>query len=223
MMSALLSRFAKLVMVICMGLGDLDMIDEAATFERFGYTSDKWGPHSAKKIVVVCEGCGEKRVVEKAHSEGLCKPCSKLGNKNPNFGRVMSDEEKRGFCGGGRECTSDTKRKISIENGGKRNGNWKGGITPVVTAIRKSPAYKNWRMAVFERDNYTCQMCGDVTGGNLQAHHIKPRREHKNDLLVFDIDNGVTLCKDCHISIRRKEHDFIGYFETIVETRRNDL
>jgi 5-methylcytosine-specific restriction endonuclease McrA len=52
-----------------------------------------------------------------------------------------------------------------------------------------------WRNDVYKRDNYTCQICG-LRGGKLNAHHLdgyhwcKERR--------FDIDNGVTLCKDCH-------------------------
>lgn len=61
---------------------------------------------------------------------------------------------------------------------------------------RKFPKYREWRKSVFERDNYTCQLCGDKTGGNLNAHHkdgyewcVKRRT---------DVSNGVTLCKDCH-------------------------
>jgi len=36
---------------------------------------------------------------------------------------------------------------------------------------RKSKEYKEWRKAVFERDNYTCQECGSKK--DLHPHHIK--------------------------------------------------
>lgn len=55
---------------------------------------------------------------------------------------------------------------------------------------------KLWRIAVFERDRYTCQCCGDKRGGNLEAHHIN--NYSSNELLRFDIDNGITLCGKCH-------------------------
>ena len=64
---------------------------------------------------------------------------------------------------------------------------------------------KQWRKQVFERDNYTCQCCGDNKGGNLNAHHkdgynwCEERR--------YDVTNGVTLCEDCH----KEFHDIYGY------------
>jgi hypothetical protein len=75
---------------------------------------------------------------------------------------------------------------------------WRGGITPERLAIRSSLEYKLWRTAVFERDNYTCVWCGNNKSGNLNAHHIKPFSRFPE--LRFAIDNGITLCRDCHKS-----------------------
>jgi hypothetical protein len=76
---------------------------------------------------------------------------------------------------------------------GKRPWNYEG-KTPINQCIRKSNEYKLWRKAVFERDNYTCVWCGKR--GDIEADHIKPFSLYP--ALRFAIDNGRTLCKDCH-------------------------
>lgn len=66
--------------------------------------------------------------------------------------------------------------------------------------IRNSIEYKEWREAVFNRDNYTCQNCGKK-GGKLNAHHIKPFKDYPG--LRLDTDNGITLCINCHKAVHR--------------------
>lgn len=78
----------------------------------------------------------------------------------------------------------------------ERNKAWKGGVTPLNSLIRKSSRMREWRKTVFERDNYTCQGCGQV-GSELQVDHIKSFADYPE--LRFDIDNGRTLCKPCHL------------------------
>jgi len=80
--------------------------------------------------------------------------------------------------------------------------NWKGGISDENIRIRQSSKYKTWRDKVFKRDNFTCKDCG-VRGTYLQAHHIKPFSKYKE--LRFDIDNGITLCLECHKKKRRNK------------------
>jgi len=51
------------------------------------------------------------------------------------------------------------------------------------------------RKLVLERDNWTCQKCGQH-GGSLHCHHIDP--VINNPIESADINNCITLCKDCH-------------------------
>ena len=67
---------------------------------------------------------------------------------------------------------------------------------------RFTKEYKLWREAVYQRDNFTCQACGQK-GGELNAHHIKAYALYPD--LRTSIENGVTLCKDCHKAVHRGE------------------
>lgn len=78
---------------------------------------------------------------------------------------------------------------------GAKNPNWKGGVTDVNMKMRHSLEYKLWRTNVFERDNYTCQKCGQ-RGVKLEADHILPFSFFPE--MRFELFNGKTLCKECH-------------------------
>jgi len=94
------------------------------------------------------------------------------------------------------------------EHLGKNHWNWKDGATPENQKIRMSIEYRLWREAVFARDNWTCQKCGKK-GVKLHAHHILNFAEYVE--LRFAIDNGITLCRSCHIlfhkTYKRKDNN----------------
>lgn len=96
----------------------------------------------------------------------------------------------------GSKRTIEIRKKMSEAKKGEKSLFWKGGITPIHQKIRTSLEYRLWRTSVFTRDNYTCVWCGDNTGRNLQADHIKPFALYPE--LRFAIDNGRTLCVSCH-------------------------
>jgi len=68
--------------------------------------------------------------------------------------------------------------------------------------LRKTSLYKEWRLKVLTRDNHTCQLCGKPSK-KLNAHHKKSFSKYPE--LRLDIDNGITLCKVCHISEHKRK------------------
>lgn len=118
----------------------------------------------------------------------------------------------------GRPKSKEHRKNISIARIGKYRGakspTWKGGISSLYEGIRLLFEYRQWRSDVFTRDKFTCKHCGDNTGHNLNAHHIKHLKdivdEYKIKTLdqarscqeLWNINNGITLCQECH----KQEH-----------------
>jgi hypothetical protein len=88
-----------------------------------------------------------------------------------------------------------SKRCRVCANKGERAAGWRGGVSGVNKALRGSYQFRQWREAVFSRDDYTCQMCG-IRGGKIHPDHIMPFAYYPE--LRFDISNGRTLCAPCH-------------------------
>lgn len=129
---------------------------------------------------------------------GICKECGKdIFAKNA---QMVKPKIGRKFCNKTCQIIWQNKNiKQKPERISKRSGenhwNWNGGNTPPDMKIRKSVEYKLWRTAVFERDNWTCIWCGYK--GYVEADHIKQFCDYPE--LRFAIDNGRTLCKECHL------------------------
>ena len=100
----------------------------------------------------------------------------------------------------GRRHTDKSKKLISLHNKapkGAQHHSWRGGITPFEHAERIK-FRRTIQKQVLDRDNYTCQICGQ-RGGNLQVDHIQPWKDYVE--LRFSMDNCRTLCMDCHYII----------------------
>lgn len=70
----------------------------------------------------------------------------------------------------------------------------------------------NWRKYVLERDQHKCQLCNSKNG--LHVHHIKKYADYEN--LQTDVNNGITLCEECHRKTYRKEEKFETIFIRII-------
>jgi len=78
---------------------------------------------------------------------------------------------------------------------GENHHNWNPNLTDKERKReRNCPENREWKKAVLDRDNDTCQKCG--TTENLEAHHILPWALFPE--LRFEVENGITLCEGCH-------------------------
>ena len=152
-----------------------------------------------------CIDC--KKEVSRDNKKGRCKTCylstqKGIGNNNYKHGNDCKDKKHYCFdcqCEITRQairCSScETKRQFKegiLNNKGPNHGNWNNGSS----FLPYPPKFNNeLRELNRDRDNYTCQNCG-VYGGELNAHHIKSFSDFIEER--FNIDNGITLCVDCH-------------------------
>ena len=124
------------------------------------------------------------------HTEESKKKMSQslMGRVSPRKGVVVSEETRRkmSLSGKGKKHSEETKikmqnrihsketrRKMSLSHGGT-------GITQRTDKRYYhivDSKYRKWRSGVFERDNWTCQTCGNRSKAGepvyLEAHHIK--------------------------------------------------
>ena len=147
------------------------------------------------------------------HRDKLSK--AHKGIPSPNKGRKLTKEHKekikKSLMGNTRrrgkpsaKWSVEARRRLSESKKGSKSHLWRGGITDINKAIRNSIEYKLWRDAVYEKDNYTCVWCKSRRGWHkdiktrtiLHADHIKPFSLYPE--LRFAIDNGRTLCENCH-------------------------
>ena len=151
----------------------------------------------------------------------------KRQNSLRHKGKIVSEETKQkmrenalkqgfGKMGIGKKMSEKAKRKMSESKKGNKNPMWRGGVTSERNKIYNSPQWKLWRLSVFERDKFVCQMpnCNQKER-YLEAHHIKQFVNYPE--LRFDINNGITLCKNCHNLTKRKEKSFEKIFNNILK------
>lgn len=93
---------------------------------------------------------------------------------------------------------------------GSKSPHWKGGVTPLNMKVRRCAKYREWTNQILKRDNFTCQNeeCGK-RGGDLEVDHYPIKfseimkttisfEEAINSKLLWDTNNGRTLCLSCH-------------------------
>lgn len=174
-------------------------------------------PWNKGTIIIVklnCKGCGIEFESPKYKYRKYCShPCSLKHRTIWNKGipwdietRLKVSQTKKGVP------NIACKGKPNLKMRGKNHPNYKHGH--FANSVNKSIEWKQWRESVFERDNYTCQEC-NVKGSELTPHHIL-RKSHYPDL-IFNQDNGITLCRKCHDKTINNEFKFVDKYQNMLE------
>ena len=187
--------------------------------------------HRAKLSKIAKErGFGLWMIGKKASPETKKKMREALLHRREKFGYHITDDGRRrmsqAFFKGGKaeficpSCGQTFKRyRCMVKNlspccskscaerarRGEKAAHWKGGVGNERHVAMSRLEYKNWRLSVFERDHFTCQLCGMV-GGKLQADHVLSWRDHPE--WRYNSENGRTLCRKCH-KASFKQRDFL--------------
>jgi hypothetical protein len=142
-----------------------------------------------------CPVCGKEFYLPPCRLETGRKFCSRkcgyIGRGQSNTGRTHF---KKGMIPWNKNLKGIHLSPESEFKKGEKSWNAGMGMSPEIKRLRGSDRYKNWRKVVYERDGYKCVLCGKK--GDINADHIKPFSLYPE--LRFDINNGRTLCKDCH-------------------------
>ena len=177
------------------------------------YLSGKSMPETAKYFNV-----SESTILNILKRCNIVRRTVKEGNslkwKNDDFRNNQIEKRKNKPSGTLGKTWKVDKIIKRPNNSGENNHFWKGGKTKLSLQIRNSAEYSFWRKQIFERDNYTCQICGRKNKKSdkviIEVDHIYPFSKILDDFdrtsieeaisceKLWDIENGRTLCRDCH-------------------------
>jgi len=158
-----------------------------------------------KSFLPTMKFCSRKcRWKDKDYRNKMIESSKKL-NLNPTEKMLEARFRKGHTINNGKHRSIETEFKS-----GELNPHWKGG-----TEHYRGEDWEEQRKKALERDNSTCQRCGDATD---TVHHIIPYSESENNSL----DNLISLCKRCHIIVERGYSRIIIDGEDIVITQVPD-
>ena len=85
---------------------------------------------------------------------------------------------------------------------------------------KRTLGYNRFCEEIKKLDNYTCCGCNrnfKDKPNELEVHHIITRTENPD--LIRDVDNCVSLCKECHYSIKSREKKIQSLLQKVVKYR----
>lgn len=185
------------------------------------------------------KGVYKRKPFTKKHRRNISKKLKSLGlypqkNKNwrPSYGNKGKGEKLVGDSNPAKRL--DVRKKISESKMGENSSQWKGGISSLMNRIRNCFVYRQWRSDVYRRDCYTCILCGIKDGWSkvlkkrilvevdhypkkfsdiIKEYKISSLEEAENCAELWDINNGRTLCWECHNLTKKDKKQKLSNFK----------
>jgi transcription elongation factor Elf1 len=176
-----------------------------------------------------CIDCGVEKKTRKQRGSARCRPCGiRLAYRDPELRARVAEHSRKMWEDPERREKVSTAMKAALENPELRERRSRaqsiakskpesrakqslamggdGDLERIDRAKRRRQEYSSrsigrWAESVRKRDGHRCRRCG-TNREMLHAHHIKPRAMYPE--LTLDLENGVTLCKSCHVDEHRR-------------------
>jgi hypothetical protein len=169
-----------------------------------------------KRFQRICTQCGKEDWVSSQtlkNGRDRCVDCTRKDKPTEETRKKISNKLRENYK------TPSYKelwyqKQLEVVKKGEDHWNWKGGITKDNASKREGTS--QWRKSVYQRDLYHCRLCG--SNNDLEAHHIIPFSI--NEKLQTEIENGITLCSKCHLTIHKYFRE-IGKHKIIEDTDVN--
>lgn len=112
----------------------------------------------------------------------------------------------------------EERKKISARKQGIPIEKWEKFLKPENLKLWNRTEYRQWRYSIIRRDNFVCSLCG-LKNKKLTAHHILTKAKRPD--LIFDINNGIALCKICHFCrVNNHEKEYEQFFLDILKVKQ---
>lgn len=171
----------------------------------------------AKYSAVCCVGCRSELYKKREPSPNLILGREKGTNHLEGIPKSQTHKNKvknkmAEWCKNNPDKVKERGKKVR----GEKHYLWNGGVTILNQSIRRMTENRYWQRAIKKRDG-KCQECGSVS--NLEAHHINPikaiieannitnRDEARECLELWDLENGITLCRKCHYNLENRTYN----------------
>ena len=198
------------------------MIDEKATYEKFGYHSTDLKQKSRKKIIATCDDCGKARILFKHAYHARCNSCARKAERNPNFGKkgknvtnwkggkvlrickecgtefpIAPSKVNRGrgkFCS--RRCQGKWQSK---HQRGENHPRWKNGASFEPYCSKFNNEFKEYIRDKFGRVCFLCPKTEEENGQRLSVHHVNYNKDCGCD--GDETCQFVPLCIGCNAKV----------------------
>ena len=185
--------------------------------KQFKKGQTPWNKGTMQMEKINCKGCGLSFDNRKAKPKSYCfQECyhnhKSVWNKGIPMGLrtklKMKETLKQNFPNG-KPLNKGNFKKGQLS--GKNHPNYRHGH--FVNQINKTLEWARWRKSVFERDSYCCRECRSKK--SITPHHILKKSDYPE--LIFEVMNGITLCKPCHDLTIGNEYQFVTKYNKLLE------